>query len=140
MVREGLARIINQKEDLTVCGEATNAAEALKQIKTLAPKLVITDIAVKGTNGFDFAKSLRAQFPKMRLLVFSTQPESLHAERAIQAGANGYVMKEENSSTVLSAIRQVLEGKTYISSDVNQQILQKLSKANGKTSPIRKYS
>lgn len=112
--REGIVRIINQGEDLVVCGEASDVTEARKQIETLKPDLVTIDISLNGSNGIDLVKSLRKHFPKLCLLVLSMQEASLQAERALRAGANGYVSKIENGQTILSAIRQVLDGKTYI--------------------------
>ena len=96
--REGLVRIINQEKDLVVCGEAADATEALRSAENLQPDLVVIDISLEGTSGIDLAKSLRSRCPGMRLLVLSMHPESLYAERALRAGASGYVMKRESGA------------------------------------------
>jgi len=138
VVCEGLSRIINAENDLAVCGDATDTTEAVKLIKELEPRLVVTDIVLDGRNGFEFIKSLRKQFPKLSVLVFSTCHESLHAERALRSGANGYLMKQEDRKTLVSAIRQVLEGKTYVSPQLNEQLLHQMSahQANGTPADI----
>ena len=125
--REGLIRVINQEASLTVCGEAADAVDAFKQIETLKPDLAIVDISLDGANGIDLVKSVRARFPKMRLLVLSMHPEALHAGHALRAGANGYIMKKEPRKVLLFAARQVLDGKTYVSEEFNERILQGLS-------------
>lgn len=125
--REGLVRVLNQEGDLTVCGEADDAAETLKAIGNAAPDLAVVDISLDGMNGIDLAKTLRAQYPDIRILVLSMHPESLHAERALRAGANGYIMKKQPGRTLLSAVRAVLEGKTYISPELNERLLQGLT-------------
>ena len=125
--REGLVRVLNQEKDLIVCGEAEDASGTLKAISDAKPDLVIVDISLDGMNGIDLAKSLRVQMPSLKLLVLSMHPESLHAERALRAGANGYVMKKEPGRTLLGAVRQVLEGKTYVSPELNERLLQGLA-------------
>lgn len=125
--REGLARIINQEKDLVVCGEATDAAEALRRAETLKPDLVVIDISLEGMNGIDLARSLRSRLPETRLLVVSMYSESLYGERALRAGADGYVMKRESGRKLLAAMRHVLAGNTHVSQDLNESILRKLS-------------
>ena len=127
VVREGLIRLMNGENDLIVCGEASEFAQALTAIKTLSPSLVISELHLKGVNGLDVVKSFRNEFPGPRLLIFSSQNEFHQAERAMQAGANGYIMKQESGPTVLSAIRQVLDGKMYVSPELYERILQKFS-------------
>jgi len=125
--REGLIRIISQEKDLNVCGEATDAAEALEQIPRLKPDLVMVDISLEGMNGIDLTKNLRERFPTIRILVLSMHKESLYAERALRAGANGYIMKRERGQKLLGAIRHVLNGETYVSEELNKVILERLS-------------
>jgi DNA-binding NarL/FixJ family response regulator len=125
--REGLARIINQEKDLVVCGQAADAAEALQGAASAKPDAVVIDISLEGTNGIDLAKALRARLPDTRLLILSMHPESLYAERALRAGANGYVMKRESGRKLLAAIRCVLEGKTHVSPELNELILRRVS-------------
>lgn len=140
--REGLVRIINQEKDLTVCGEASDAAEALRQIEAMKPDMAMIDISLEGMNGIDLTKTLRNRFPSLKLLILSMHPESLYAERALRAGANGYVMKRESGRKLLSAIRHVLEGKTHISPELNELLLQTLShpEKNKKTSAVGQLS
>jgi DNA-binding NarL/FixJ family response regulator len=125
--REGLARVIDQERDLVVCGEAADGAEALLRAESLRPDLVVIDIALDGMNGIELAKALRSRVPDARLLVVSMYPESLYGERALRAGADGYVMKRESGRALLGAMRRVLAGNTHVSPDLNNAILQKLS-------------
>ncbi len=138
VVREGLARIIGQQKDLTICGEANDTNEALAHMQTRNPDLVIADFPADGATGVDFPKNFRHQFPNIPLLIFTTHQESFYAERFLRAGVNGYVMKHESGNTVLTAIRQVLEKKTYVSPQLNERILQKLSGSDQETdAPIK---
>lgn len=125
--REGLVGIIAQQKDLTVCGEAADAAETLKAIRASAAELAVIDISLDGMNGIDLIKSLRSSYPKLRLLVVSMHAEMLHAERALRAGANGYVMKKEKGAQLLEAIRTTLDGKVFLSAAMNEQILQRVT-------------
>jgi DNA-binding NarL/FixJ family response regulator len=125
--REGLVRIVNQEKDLVACGEAASAAEALARVDDARPDLVVIDISLEGTSGIDLLKALRGRLPGTRFLVLSMHPESLYGERALRAGAHGYVMKRESGRTLLAAIRHVLDGKTYIGPDLNEQILRRLA-------------
>jgi len=122
LFRVGLVRTIGQESDLSVCGEATDGLEALQQIPRLKPDLVIVDISLEGMSGLDLTKSIRGRFPEMRLLVLSMHKEALYAERALRAGANGYVMKRENGRTLVAAIRQVLSGQNYLSDELKRRI------------------
>jgi DNA-binding NarL/FixJ family response regulator len=136
VLREGLAGVLGQEKDFIVCGEASDATDAMRKIEMTKPRLVITEIA-QVMNGSDFVKALRKKFPDLRILIYSFHPESTHAEGALHAGANGYVMKRESRKTVLSAVRQVLEGKTHISPEVNQKILNKMANLDKEhTQPI----
>src|SRR5262245_37695278 len=125
--RDGLVRLINQEKDLLVCGEAADGPDALRRADSLKPDLVVIDISLEGMSGIDLAKSLRARLPRTRMLVVSMHPESLYAERALRAGANGYVMKRESGRTLIDAIRHVLDGRTYISQELNANILQRVT-------------
>jgi DNA-binding NarL/FixJ family response regulator len=125
--REGLARIINQEKDLVVCGEAADATEALRNAENLNPDLVVIDISLEGTSGLTLAKSLRSRSPGMRLLVLSMHPESLYAERALRAGASGYVMKRESGRKLLAAMRHVLDGGIHVSHELYESILRRVA-------------
>jgi DNA-binding NarL/FixJ family response regulator len=131
--REGLARLLGQEEDLSVCGEAVDAAEALKRIAALKPDLAMIDISLEGVGGLDLVKMLRDRYPAMRLLVVSMHPESLYAERALRAGANGYIMKRESGRALISAVRHVLGGKTHISAEINERLLARASRPGSAT-------
>jgi DNA-binding NarL/FixJ family response regulator len=131
--RDGLQRLINLEPDLSVCGQAGDADEAMEQAPLLKPDLTIIDVSLEGTNGIDLTKLMRARFQKMRILVLSMHKEMLYAERALRAGANGYIMKRESGEVLLAAIRQVLSGQTYVSPDFNAYLLENLS--NRKTEP-----
>jgi DNA-binding NarL/FixJ family response regulator len=118
IVREGLAMMMSQQPDLNVCGEAGSASEALDVLADLQPDLAIVDIFLDGTNGIELTREIRARYPKMPVLILSMHDEALYAERAIRAGAAGYVMKQEASRTIMDAIRTVMSGKRYISKSV----------------------
>lgn len=127
VVRHGLMQIINREDDLTVCGEADNANEAVRLIAGLNPHLVITDISLSGASGLDLVKAVRSRFSGLPVLILSIHDESIFAARAIRAGASGYVMKQEAPRTVVKAVRLVLAGKQYLSDAVKEKILHSLS-------------
>jgi DNA-binding NarL/FixJ family response regulator len=125
IVREGIARLINQEEDMEVCGQASTASEALKQIPNLKPDLVITDISLSGMNGIEFLKHLKAEHPEVPAVVLSMHDEALYAERALRAGALAFVMKKESSDEVMTAIRKARRGEYHVSEKVGGGIFQK---------------
>jgi DNA-binding NarL/FixJ family response regulator len=125
IVREGIARIINQEKDMEVCGEAGSAKEALKSIEKRRPDLVITDISMSGMNGIEFLKHLKAQYPELPAIVLSMHDEALYAERSLRAGAMGFVMKREGSDEVMTAIRKVRRGEFHVSENVGDGIFRK---------------
>jgi DNA-binding NarL/FixJ family response regulator len=125
--RDGLQRLINFEHDLSVCGQAGDAEEAMEKAPVLKPDLAIVDVSLEGTNGIDLTKNLRTRFPKMRILVLSMHKEMLYAERALRAGANGYIMKRENGETLIAAIRQVVNGQTFVSQEFTAHLLEKVS-------------
>jgi DNA-binding NarL/FixJ family response regulator len=114
MFREQLTHLINKQADMAVCAEADQAADGLAAINRHRPSLAIIDITLKGSSGLELLKDLRAQGSKIPVLVLSMHAESLYAERALRAGANGYITKEEASAKVMTAIRQVLNGEIYL--------------------------
>lgn len=114
MFREQLSHLINRQPDMTVCAEANNAADGLAAIERHRPSLAIIDITLKGSSGLELLKDLRAQGIKIPVLMLSMHAESLYAERALRAGANGYITKEEASAKVMTAIRQVICGEIYL--------------------------
>lgn len=115
MLRRGLASLIESEPDLTVCAEAATAEAALQAIEQSNPELVIVDLALDGSDGLDLVKKIKVQHPKTPSLVISAHDESLYAERAIRAGARGYINKQQLTDTVLIAIRSVLNDEIYLS-------------------------
>jgi DNA-binding NarL/FixJ family response regulator len=142
LVREGLANLINQQDDLTVCGEAEDAAQALAGIGMTRPDLALIDISLKTASGLELVKDLGAHFPLVALVVLSMHDELLYAERVLRAGARGYVMKRETTKDVLTAIRQVLRGDVYVSERVVNAMARRLgsSKRAAATSPVEQLS
>jgi DNA-binding NarL/FixJ family response regulator len=115
MFRDGLRQLIDREPDLVVCGDAAAANEALAGIGETHPDLAIVDISLSGASGIDLIKALKSQQPELPVLVVSMHDESLYAERALRAGAMGYVMKQEPAKTVKAAIRKVLAGDMHLS-------------------------
>lgn len=127
MMRQGLAQLIGAEPDLVVCGEAENAESALDALHTLKPDLVLADISLPGKNGLELIKDFQALQPGLPMLVISMHDESLYAGRALRAGARGYIMKQEGGKKLMHAIRQVLEGKIYVSESMSAVILEMFS-------------
>jgi DNA-binding NarL/FixJ family response regulator len=125
--RQGLIWIIEQDKEFEVCGEAVDGFDALNQIKNVKPDLVLVDIGLAGMSGIELTKNIRSSMPDVRILILSMHKESLYAERALRAGANGYIMKRESGEELISAIRQVLDGRTYVSKELNETLLQKVA-------------
>ncbi len=123
MIRERLGEFIGRQSDLTVCGEAGSAAEALAVARRAKPDVAIVDLTLKDSNGFDLIATLRAQLPAVRMLVLSMHDETLYAERVLRAGAHGYVTKQEATQSVITALRQVLRGEIYLSDRLATQLL-----------------
>jgi len=124
MMRQGLAQLINNEPDLIVAAEADNAAQALSQVGMQTPDLLIADISLPDKNGLELIKDLRAMHPAILILVVSMHDEALYAERVLRAGGRGYVMKQEGGKKLMEAIRQVLEGKIYVSEKMSAKILE----------------
>jgi DNA-binding NarL/FixJ family response regulator len=115
MTRYGVVQLIGAELDLEVCGETDSAARAIAAVKTLKPDIVVADLAMPGKNGLDLIRELKAQHPAVAVLVLSMHDESIYAERALRAGANGYLMKSAGGQKLLEAIRSVLGGQRYLS-------------------------
>lgn len=142
IVRQGMAQLINGEPDLIVCGEADDAQRALTAVSNLQPDLVIVDITLQGTNGLELIKSIKAAHPEILILVLSMHDESLYAERALRAGARGYVMKKEPPEKAMQGIRQVLKGETYVSEKIGSSFLHQFiyGRSSNKSSPIERLS
>ena len=137
--RSQLAAIITADPRLAICGEADNAAEALERIKPASPDLVIVDITLKGMNGLDLIRELRSRSCSACILVLSMHDESMYAERALRAGANGYIAKHETSQQLREAIRRVLSGGMYLSRRMTTELLQKMAAADDdEAAPVAK--
>ena len=136
-VSQGLAQLINQEADLMVCGQATNAAQGLAEMRVLRPHLALVDLSLKASHGLDLIKDVQAFLPDLRVLVISMYDELIYAERALRAGAAGYVMKSEPFDRVLTGIRQVLDGHYFVSEAVNTRSLHQLAGANSARSAQR---
>jgi DNA-binding NarL/FixJ family response regulator len=142
LVREGLANLIDAQHDLMVCGEAEDSAQAIARIVKARPHVALVDISLKNESGLELVKYLASQFPQVALIVLSMHDETLYADRALRAGARGYVMKREASKNVLASIRRVLEGGVYVSERVASRMALKLS-STGKaatSSPVERLS
>src|SRR5690348_7069808 len=122
LVRESLARLINQQNDMLVCGEADDVNQALKGIAACSPDAAIVDISLKGTSGLELIKVLKRTMPNCATIVLSMHDEYLYAERAIRAGASGYVMKRESTKRIVTAIRDVLRGEICVSEEMEGRI------------------
>jgi DNA-binding NarL/FixJ family response regulator len=126
LVREWLTRLVALEPDLKLCGQAEDAASALAALPQAQPDLVIVDLSLKRGSGLDLIKSMRAQFPAVRLLVLSMHDEASVAERAIRAGAHGYAVKGDSGSRIVDGIRTVLGGKFYASPSLTAQLTGRL--------------
>jgi DNA-binding NarL/FixJ family response regulator len=126
IVREGFAEIINAHAGLEVCGEAATAPEAIAAVARLTPDLVVVDLTLQGGSGLDLIKNLKAIHPLLPMVVLSMHDETLYAERALRAGALGYVMKREDSSVVLEAIQSALRGQLFLSKVMRERMLHKM--------------
>ncbi len=124
LLRQGLALLINQQQDMQVCGEAEEAQEALQAIAQHRPDIMILDISLNGPDGLELLKSIRASDPALPVLVLSMHDEAIYAERALRARANGYIMKQEATEKVLVAVRRILNGEVYVSERMSSKLLQ----------------
>jgi DNA-binding NarL/FixJ family response regulator len=125
IVREGLTQFINSEPDLSVCGMASNAPQAMELVAQLGPDLVVTDLSLTGKPGLELVKDLTAQYPSLPVLVLSIHDENLWAERVLRAGAEGYIMKSQATAQIVAAIHHVLGGGIWVSEQVNATLLQK---------------
>lgn len=142
LFREGLRQLIDHEPDLEVCGEAPDAETALRAVEELHPDLAIIDITLGGSNGIDLIKNIKAGHEAFPILVVSMHDESLYAERALRAGALGYVMKHEAAKTMKLAVRKTLKGDIYLSDHMSSSMLARVvgGKAEVRESPIRGLS
>lgn len=141
-MREGLAARISSQPDMTICGEAASVDEALAQVQKTAPNLVIVDIQLAESHGLDLIKEIAARFGGVKMLVVTAFDESLYAERALRAGAHGYINKRELQDNIIEALRAVLAGQLYVSPKMTRQLVGQA--INGKvpndSDPIQRLS
>lgn len=123
LLRQGLSLLINREQDLVVCGEAEEAQTAMKAIAAQRPDILIADISLNGPDGLDLLKNLRTLYPDLPVLILSMHDESIYAERALRARANGYIMKQEATEKVLVAVRRILGGDIYLSDRMANKLL-----------------
>ena len=142
LVREWLTNLLQQEPDLMVCGEAESAAEALNGIQQTRPEVAIVDLSLKGGSGLELIKNLRAMVPETAVIVLSMHEEELYAERALRAGARGYLMKRETTRKIIAAIRLVLSGKLAVSERLTEMLALKFVEGGDQqaTSPVAQLS
>lgn len=142
IVRQGLAQLINQEPDLHVSAEAASAREALEQMDKAIPDIAIVDISLDDRSGIELIKDLRAKDPNLPVLALSMHDESLYAERALRAGAKGYIMKQEATEQVMTAIRKVLDNQIYVSERMASRLLDQFvsAKPGEEESPLGRLS
>jgi DNA-binding NarL/FixJ family response regulator len=141
LFRKGLEELIHSDGTFAVCGEASNASEGIEVIRKLGPDLAIVDLSLPGPNGIELIKNIRAEFPKVPILVLSMHDESLYALRALRAGAEGYVMKHEAMANVIQAIHEVFSGRPYLSPAMAAQVITKFAHHDeGETDAVARLS
>jgi DNA-binding NarL/FixJ family response regulator len=142
LVREWLATLINQQSDLKACGEAGGALDGLKLIATTKPHVAIVDISMDGGSGIELIANIKATYPEVVVIVLSMHDETLYCERALRAGARGYIMKREATKNVLQAIRCVLKGDMYLSERMAMMMAERFAegKPPATSSPIELLS
>jgi DNA-binding NarL/FixJ family response regulator len=138
VLRQGLGRLISDQPDLAMCGEADSPVEAIRLLPGAKPDVVIVDLTLRGGDGLELCKQIRESFTTLPILVVSMHDESLYAERALKAGARGYVMKQAPQETVLTAIRTVCKGEVYLSDAMSAKLLRSFSgaKADSDLAPL----
>lgn len=133
LMRKGLAMTIDKEMGFEVCGQAESAEKALTDIINLDPDVAVVDISLPGMNGIELIKNVLHQMPDLKILVVSRHDEELYAERAIRAGAKGYLMKLEATETLVTAIRQILKGGIYLSDNIGTKLIMKMASGNAKS-------
>ncbi len=128
VVRAGLRELLAAEPSLSVVGEAADVHEGLRQVAALSPDLVIVDLSLRGSNGLDLLKRIRAEHPEVRMIVASMHDEADFADRALAAGAMGYVSKHEPLETILDAVRRVMGGRVYLSPQMTERMLQRMTR------------
>ena len=128
-MRQGLKELIDQEVDLLVCGQAADIPSAIESIQKAKPDIAIVDLTLKDASGLELIKDLKVRHANLPVLVLSMHSEGLYAERALRAGARGYIMKEATTENIVKAIRQVLGGEIYLSQEASSKLLKKMASA-----------
>lgn len=131
IVRQGLTQLIDREPDMTVCGEAESGPQAISVLEKDGCDMAIVDLSIHGGNGIDLVKNIVAMWPGFPTLILSMHDESIYAERALRAGARGYVMKQEATEMMMEAIRRVMRGEIYLSNEMNTRILSRVVESPG---------
>lgn len=126
VVRRGLVQLLGDAPDMEVCGEAQSVDEALDIVATARPDVALVDISLRGSNGIDLIKALKAKYPRIASMVLSMHAEAGNVERALRAGAKGYVTKDQADEVIIEAIRRVHGGGMYLQSNLSEEVLQRL--------------
>jgi DNA-binding NarL/FixJ family response regulator len=142
LLRQGLRAMISSDRGLEVCGEASDQASAMQLARQCDPNIVVVDVSLGDTNGLDLVKLLRKHCPDSKMIVSTMHEEKVYGERALRAGAHGYVCKQDPAGTVLTAIRQVLDGKLAFSEELTNRVLQRAMHEHGRVeeSPVSTLS
>jgi DNA-binding NarL/FixJ family response regulator len=142
ITRQGLRMLISQQPGMAVVGESDNAAQAMELAAKLKPDIAIVDIALRSANGIELTKNLKAHSPDLMILIVSMHDEELFAERALRAGARGYLMKHEASERVIEALEKIASGELYVSDRVRARMLSRLvnNRTGEVTSPVESLS
>lgn len=141
IVRRGFVLLINQEADLEVVGEAEGPGEAMDLIERKRPDLVLVDLSLKGGDGLEMIKDLSKTMPELLMLAVSLHDENVYAERALRAGARGYIMKSEATENVMTAVRQVLSGGVFLSKKMNERMLNRFAASGSvEDDPVQRLS
>jgi len=141
LLRQGIARMIETEKGMVVCGEAENTSKAIEVIEKQKPDVVLLDVSLNGASGIELLKNLKVRFPKMLVLVLSMHDETIFAQRALRAGAAGYIMKHEAPEKILGALKKVLKGEIYLSEKLGARMLNQLVGGKPSTgSPVEELS
>lgn len=135
IVRRGLRQLIDAEDDLEVCGEAASAPEATEAVEASVPDLAIVDLSLGETSGLELTKQLQARFPKLPVLILSLHDEAVYADRALQAGARGYVMKRASDERLIGAVRDVLRGRRVVSEAVEKRLAEQKAETSQHEAP-----
>ncbi len=135
VVREGIRALVDGEADMMVCGEASSANEAMGALEKAKPNIVLVDISLEGVDGLELVRNIKAVRPELPTLILSAHEESRYAQRAIHAGAKGYIMKSRETGSLLKGIRQVLAGKIYLSQTITQMLMANIADKTSNASP-----